>query len=136
MPDDDVRLSRGSRGADRHQDNGGCRGSCGHCRVHHDAQLAVIGVGLVRVQVGDLGYDQQGKQDKAHDRYRREDAVPGAAPTAEICLQCCQSMTLTVPILQKNVSIWTLIRSRGYVRHPFFAANGRRAGASKLCCHG
>lgn len=96
-----------------HQRNGGGRGRDGRRRVHHDAQLAVIGVGLVRVQVGDLGHGQQGKKDKAHDRYRREDAVPGAAAAVEICPQCCQSIPLTVPILQKNVQNWTLEAQSG-----------------------
>jgi len=74
LPGDDVRLSRGSRGADRHQDNGGCRGSCGHCRVHHDAQLAVIGVGLAGVQVGDLSHGKQGQQRQTQNYHRRQKA--------------------------------------------------------------
>jgi hypothetical protein len=82
--------------------------------VHDNAQLAVVSVSLVRVEVRYLGYGQQGKKDEAHDRDRREDAVPGAA-AAEICLQCCQSMTLTVPILQKNLLIWTLRARRGCI---------------------
>jgi hypothetical protein len=104
--DDGLGL-RGGR-THLHQLDGGRRGRDRHRRVHHDAQLAMIGVGLAGVQVGDLGHGQQGKKDKAHDCYRREDAAPGAAAAVENCPQCCQSMTPTVPILQKNVQNWTL----------------------------
>ena len=45
-----------------HHENDGRRNRDGRHRVHHDAELAVIGVGCVRVLVGDLGYGQQRKR--------------------------------------------------------------------------
>jgi hypothetical protein len=77
--------------------------------VHHDAELAVIGIGIVRVLVRYLGYDQQRQKDKAHDRNYRQNATPDAAFLAEICLKSCQSMVSAVSlfILQNDAIYWT-----------------------------
>lgn len=55
------------RGSSQLHDHNHSR-SCGyrHHRVHDDAQLAVIRVGLVGVQVRNLGYGQKRQQDKTH----------------------------------------------------------------------
>jgi len=43
---------------------------CGHsdrrCRVHHNAEWAMVCVGIHLVYVGDLHHDHQSQQDKTH----------------------------------------------------------------------
>jgi hypothetical protein len=48
--------------------------------VHRNAQLAVIGVGLVGVQVRNLRYGQQRQQDQAHRGHDRQKANATALP--------------------------------------------------------
>jgi hypothetical protein len=55
-------MGRGS--SQLHDHNDSRRGSNGHNRVHDNAQLAVVGVRLIRVQVRDLGNDQHRQQDQ------------------------------------------------------------------------
>ena len=50
----------------------------GRHRVHYDAELAVIGVGLVRVVVRYLGYGQQAK------RTRHRTATAGKKPCQKL----------------------------------------------------
>jgi hypothetical protein len=57
--------------------------------MHRNAQLAMISIGLVLVNVCDLGYSQHRHQDKAYDSYRRQDLLPDAA-SAEMNLESCQ----------------------------------------------
>jgi hypothetical protein len=61
--DDGLGLGRG--GSQLHHDDDGSNCSHGRQRVHDNAQLAMIGVGLVRVQVRYLRYREQGQEDKA-----------------------------------------------------------------------
>jgi len=70
--------------------------------VHHDAELAVIGVGRGRVLMGDLGYGQQRQKDKAHHGNRWQKTRPRAASTVEMCLKPCQLMISAPSILPKN----------------------------------
>ena len=104
--------------------------------MHHDAELAVIGIGIVRVLVRYLGYDQQRQKDKAHDRNCRQNATPDAALLAEICLKSCQSMVSAVSlfILQNYAIYWTPKALKGL--QGFWAANAGSLDSSKLCCHG
>ncbi len=81
--------------------------------MHHNAQLAVIGVGLVGVRVRDLAHDEKRQQGKAHDRDYQRVFLPGAALSAEMCLKSCQLWDLTILILQKNALILTRNRCRG-----------------------
>jgi hypothetical protein len=64
--------------------------------MHHNAELAVICVGRVRVLVGYLGYGQQRQKDKAHNRNRRQQALPDAAFPMEIRLKSLQSTVSAV----------------------------------------
>jgi hypothetical protein len=48
--------------------------------VHRDGQLAVIGVGLVGVQVRNLRYGQKRQQDQAQGSYDRQKAGATALP--------------------------------------------------------
>ena len=80
------------------------RGCNGHHGVHDNAQLAVIGVRLARVQVRDLGNDEHRQQDQTKNGHRRQKASLGAAFAAENCLKTCQSMEPSGSILQ-NASI-------------------------------
>lgn len=50
-----------------------------HHRVHDNAQLAVVGIGLVGMQVRNLGHRQHRQQHQAKDRHRRHKAEPGTA---------------------------------------------------------
>jgi hypothetical protein len=59
---DGVGMGRGN--SQLHDHNDGGRGSNGHNRVHDNAQLAVVGVRLVRMKVRDLGNDEQRQQDQ------------------------------------------------------------------------
>jgi hypothetical protein len=65
------RLGLGRRGSQLHQNDGSRRNRRGRHRVHHDAQLAVIGIGLVGMQVRNLGYGQDRQQGKAYGGYYR-----------------------------------------------------------------
>lgn len=60
--DDGFGLGRGS--SQLHDHNGGRRDSNGHHGVHDNAQLAMVGVRLARMQVRDLGNDQHRQQDQ------------------------------------------------------------------------
>ncbi len=75
--DDGLGLGRG--GSQLHDHNHSRGSGNGHHRVHDDAQLAVIGVGLVGMQVRDLGHGQHRQQSQAKHRDRRHKAGPGAA---------------------------------------------------------
>ncbi|MDR3754096.1 MAG: hypothetical protein P4K93_09990 [Terracidiphilus sp.] len=57
-----------------HDHDHGRSGNDGNHRVHDDAQLAVIGVGLVGVQVRNLGDGQKRQQDKTHGGDYRQKA--------------------------------------------------------------
>jgi hypothetical protein len=58
--------------------------------VQHNAQLAMIGVGLVGVQVRDLAHGEKSQQDKAHAHDNQRELLPGAALGAEMCPKSCQ----------------------------------------------
>jgi hypothetical protein len=64
-------LGLRSGGAKVHEHDDGRGNRRGRHRVHDDAQLAVICIGLVGVQVRNLGYGQDCQQDKAHDCHHR-----------------------------------------------------------------
>ncbi len=88
-----------------HYDDDDRRSRDGRDRVHYDTELAVIGVGIVRVVVRYLGYGQQRQKDKAQDRNRWQKAMPGAAFSVKICLKSSQSMVSAPSILQKDVCL-------------------------------
>jgi hypothetical protein len=83
--------------------------------VHDNAQLAVVGVSVTRVQVRDLSDRQQGQKDEAYDGNHRQKAQPGAVFPAKICLKSCQSRDLDIPILQANPIIETPIERDGWL---------------------
>lgn len=60
--DDGIGLGRGS--SQLHDDNDGRSSGSRHQRVHDDAQLTMISVRLVRVQVGGLSEGQHRQQDQ------------------------------------------------------------------------
>ena len=92
LPDHDDRLGLGRGGSQLHHDDDDGHYRNGRHRVHYHAELAVIRVGRVRVLVGYLGYGQQRQKDKAHQRDRRQKAMPCAAFPPEVCLKSSQSM--------------------------------------------
>jgi len=75
--DDGIGLGRG--GSQLHDHNHSRSGGNGHHRMHDNAQLAVIRVGLVGMHVRNLGYGQHRQQNQAKHRHRRHKAGPGAA---------------------------------------------------------
>lgn len=57
----------------------GCRNHRGgRHRVHHNAQLAVVGIGLVGMQMRHLGNGQKREQDEAQDRHYGQHACAAA----------------------------------------------------------
>jgi hypothetical protein len=61
-----MRLDYRRSSLDLNQDNNGC-GNCNRCRrVHHDAQRAIVGICVERVNVRNLHHGQQRQQDQAH----------------------------------------------------------------------
>jgi hypothetical protein len=108
LPDHDEGLGLGRGGAQLHHHNDGRCGRHWRQCVHHDAQLAMIGVGLVGVKVRYLGHGKERQQDKTHHGDHRQEASPGTVSAVEVRLKGCQPWSLTVLIVQKNVSSWTL----------------------------
>jgi hypothetical protein len=113
LPDHADWRSPWDEDSQSHNLDDGCQGRDWHHRVHHNAQLAMISVGLVLVNVRNLGYGQQRQKDKAHDSNRRQKPLPAAA-SAEISLKSCQSTASVPPILHSNVSDWTLKSQGGH----------------------
>ena len=97
---DGLGLGRGS--SQLHDDDDGRSGGDGHHRVHDNAQLAMVGVGLFGMQVRRLGDGQQRKQDKTEHRHGRQGAGPRPAFPAEKCLKSCQSF---LPVFFKRASL-------------------------------
>ena len=106
------------RGSSQLHDDDDCRSGCdGRDRVHGDAELAVIGVALARVQVRDLCNGERGQKDETQDgdgrqKAKREAAsnaascaLWGAAFAAENCSEsrhgACQPLRPSTSILQK-----------------------------------
>ena len=58
MANNEDGVSMGRGGSQLHDHNDSRRGSNGHNRVHDNAQLAVVRVRLVRMNVRDLGNDE------------------------------------------------------------------------------
>jgi hypothetical protein len=75
-------------------DDDDCRssGNGNHC-VHDNAQLAMIGVSIIRVKMSDLGYGKHRQQEQTQDcdgwqkagRDATSDALSGAVFAAENC---------------------------------------------------
>lgn len=140
----DDGLGLGSGSSQLHDDDDSRRGRNRDHRVHQDAKLAVIRVGIVRVKVRDLSDSQRRQQDQTEHRHGRQKArrhAPlGAAFAAEDCLKSCQSMEPSGPILQKeSIDLDALVRAGLYLSYDLAATPGENAGgprASKLSCHG
>ena len=84
----------------QHNDSGG---DCDRRRgMHHDAERAVIGVGIDRVDVGYLHHRQQRQKYQTYDGSHRQGTKPCAAISARICLKYSQNID---PLL-KNTHYW------------------------------
>ena len=59
LPDHNDRLGLRRGSSQLHHDDDNRRSRDGRHRVHHNTELAVVGVSRVRVLVGYLGYGQQ-----------------------------------------------------------------------------
>ncbi len=126
--DDGLGLGRGR--SQLHDDDDGSSSGNGHHRVHDDAQLAVIGVGLVGVEVRDLGYGQHRQQEQAEDCHGRQEAGRDAPPARlrrpwrscrgklwRISSRACQSHYLPCDLqllfYRKLTEVWTRWAWRG-----------------------
>ena len=96
-PDHHVRLGLGSRSAQAHKHDRNRGNRRGRHGVHRDAQLAVIGVGLVGMQMRNLGHRQHCQQNQAKHRHRRHKAGPGAAFPEPLWPESLQ--TIALPLL-------------------------------------
>jgi hypothetical protein len=65
--------------------------------VHHDAERAVIAIGLEGVNVSDLDDRQERKQEQAQDGGGRESARCGPVIRPSSRLNCPQQMVALVP---------------------------------------
>jgi hypothetical protein len=115
-------LGLGGGGSQLHDDDNSRRSRNRNDRVHHDAKLAVIGVGSARVKVRDLGYGQRRQQDQTEHCHRRQEAgrhAPlGAASAAEKCPKSCQSLGPSGSILQKlHENLDELCKGRLYLSY-------------------
>lgn len=78
----------------QHYDRGS--GHSGYGCVHDDAELTVIRIGFVGVQVSNLGHGQHGQQGKAQPRDRSHQAAARAEINVQMCPKSCQKRKPTV----------------------------------------
>ncbi len=93
VADDSVRLKNRGGDLDLDQDDHGRADRDGRRGVHHNAERAVIGIGVHRMDVSHLDYCEQRQQDKTHHGGNRQSAWLCAAIPAEVCPECCQTTT-------------------------------------------
>jgi hypothetical protein len=76
MANDHASFEKRSQGADSDQND--CGGQCGdrRCRMHGDAERAMVGIGLNRMDVSDLDNYQQSQQGQAHQAHGPEGRCP------------------------------------------------------------
>jgi len=72
LPRHEDGLGLGSGSPELHKNDGRHSGSNGRCRVHDDAQRAVVRVIGIGMEVGNLSYGEQRQQDKANRGNSRE----------------------------------------------------------------
>lgn len=83
-----LKNRRGALNLD--QNNHGGRDRHRRRRMHHDAQRAVVGIGVKLVHVRDLRDGQQRKQEQTEHGYQRQGTWPCAAFPARNCQKSCQ----------------------------------------------
>lgn len=86
-----------------HQNDGGCHGYGGYGCVKGDAELTMVGVDRIGVQVCDLRDREGRQQNEAEARHDRKKKRPAALITAGKCLNCCQIRTSTVLFYQDRI---------------------------------
>jgi hypothetical protein len=85
-----VRLKDG-RGTSHLNQNHDWRVDCDwDCRMHGDAERAMIGVGIDLVNVRHLNDGKQREQEQAHEGCYRQSSQLCAALSAPRCLKMCQ----------------------------------------------
>ncbi len=94
IADDRARLNGQSHGPNPDQNNDSCDDRDRHCRVHGDAELAVVGIVAGRMEVGHLNHDQQRHQGQTQQSRQPGSARLQAAILPAIWLESCQS---TIP---------------------------------------
>ena len=96
-----------------HDYDDGWRRGDGRQGVHDNAELAVIGVGIVGVEVSYLSHRKHRQKDKAKPRNQRQKVTAVVALEAEECLKSRQSEISAVSIVQKTAPSWTSGRKSG-----------------------
>lgn len=79
-----VRLKNRCGGLKLDQDDNGGGYGDGRCRVHHDAERAMVGVAIDGMDVRHLNDGQQRQQNKTHHRECRKSPRFGAALCSEM----------------------------------------------------
>jgi hypothetical protein len=72
VPDDRARLKDWGAGLDMDQHDHGGRDRDGRCRVHYDAQRAMVGIAVERMHVRYLDHGQQRQKGKTHHGDQRQ----------------------------------------------------------------
>jgi hypothetical protein len=103
MPNDRARLKGTSFALhpDQNDHSRDCRDR--RCRVHSDAQLAMVSVAVDRVDVGHLDHGQQCQQDQTHQSRHTESVRLPAAIFAHLRLKSSQWAVLNL----KDTFHWT-----------------------------
>ena len=128
MPDDRLRRKNLGRSLDLDQHDHGGRDRDGRCRVHYDAQRAMVCIALKLVQVGHLGDGQQGQESKAHQSGCRKSAWLRAAFLVEMYLKSCQ---VTFPALRIH-SIRRMRLTRGSMPGPLLPTPPRQRECARF----
>jgi hypothetical protein len=94
IPDGRAGLDerRGGHSADQDNDRRNHRNRRG--RMHRDAQLAMVGIAIGRMDVRHLNDGEERQQDQAQESHSSESARLLEAAPAEMCLQPAQSTVL------------------------------------------
>ena len=109
MPADHGARLEDRRGSPDPDHNHYCRGNRNRrCRLHRDAQRAVVGILVDRMHMRYLDHGQQRQQDKTHHGRHSESSGLSTALRAEFCLQCGQQFILTFKDTQNmTLQVWS-----------------------------
>ena len=83
-------LNDGRRTLDLDQHHFGCRYRDRGCRMHRNAQRAMVGIGIHRMHMRYLHHGQQCEQNQTHDGRNRQRSSLCAAFSAQKCLKISQ----------------------------------------------
>ena len=102
MPDNRARLKGTGFALHPDQNDHGCNSRDRRCRVHGDAQLAMVRIAVDRMDVGHLDNGQQCQQYQTHQSSCSESARLPAAILAHLRLKSYQ---LTIPKVNNTFNL-------------------------------